>query len=229
MKDSISLFITFFLISSLMLQGCGVYFKVTSPKQEEKLTVFTTSHHKYAYTLKKRSELPFTKERLSVDIQRSATAKKALLDSFSSHGISEIIESGDLRNDRINIVVYEGLEPEDDAGTILLRFIYIPWTLISIVTFFLVPHYSADDCPVEIHIINPALDRDKQLNIIQTKYSFDRWIWLPFFFRWSDNVPEDVYYVSVRTMGGDSKPLDKIDYIGWRRIFDRVIAEAERY
>lgn len=234
MKGSKSPFIVYLLISSLMFQGCGSYSRLTSPKPEEKLTAIATTPHKYAYTLKIRLYADVEGQERPPSFsehERLSDAEKALLDSLSSHGIRDIIKSDKIENDRISIVVYDrnmSRRDEGNIGNILLVPIYISWFIVSFLTVGLVPLYKESNYPVEIHIINPVLERNKQLRIIQTEYSSVSWIWMPFAFKTIDNIPEDVEYSSSMRYQQDAKDKEHdIQYLGWRRIFDRVIGEVE--
>jgi hypothetical protein len=222
MKLSKSRLSIILLAFSLIFQGC-LYYKLAGPAQEEKSIKTKTTSHKYAYTVKIRYTGNLRRGMPAGNYVPVFVVENALHDSFSHHGIYDVIKSEKLEADRINIVAYSGYEPDLAADNILLRALYIPWGLVTLATFGLVPNYGVMNYPVEIHIINPVLEHDKQLKIIQTNYNVAHWWWFPFAFVSNDNTPEDVYYGA-----NDYAKVKKIDYLGWRRIFDRVIAEMER-
>ena len=225
MKLSKSRLTIILLIFSLIFHGC-LYYKLAGPRQEKNLREVKTTSHKYAYSVKSRYAGSLRRGKPADNIVPLYVVENALHDSFSYHGIYDVIGSEKLETDRINIIVYSGYEPDLAGDNILLRALYIPWGLVTLATFGFVPNYAVMNYPVEIHIINPVLENDKQLKILQINYSVAQWWWFPFAFVSNDNTPEDVYYRSLRT--DDIGKVKKIDYLGWRRIFDRVIAEMER-
>jgi hypothetical protein len=221
MKVSKSRLLIIMVICSLIFQGC-IRFKLVGPPQEEKVK---PASHKYAYTLKSRyiyAGGPRRGDR-SEDMALLSVVGKALHDSFAYHGISDVIKSEKLETDRINIVAYIGGEPDLAGDSILLNVLYIPWSLVTLATLGLVPMYGVTNIPVEIHILDPAREHDRQLRIIHTNYDVAQWWWFPFAFMSNDNTPTDIYY-----HGYGIGKVEKIDYLGWRRVFDRVLVELER-
>ena len=153
--------------------------------QDKKLADSKTISHKYSYTLISRHSGMEQLRHIHPTGNATATVvQKAIHDSFSYHGISDVIKSQKLEMDRINIVAYSGSEPD----------------------------------LIEIHIINPALEHEKQLRIIKTDFSAMHLS--------KDKAPDDAYYQTLRT--DMIEKAEQANYLGWRRVFDRILAELER-
>jgi hypothetical protein len=199
------------LVAALLLQGC-TYNKLVRPEPQiastDSVRASRANTAKFAYSTRW----------FSSDFHgSSALIEKALLDSLSAFGIHDVIKSEKLEQDRVNIIAYS-LGPEaTDTTPYFNVYIEIPWALISLGTLFVVPIYGEDIYPVEIHVIIPSREYDKQLKIIRTEYAISSWTWLPFLFMPNDETREDVHYGAM---------FKKPDYLGWRRIFDGVVMDC---
>jgi len=191
-------------VAALLLQGC-IYSKLLRPNPQTGPVVLA------------QALLPdATKFSYSLKMFPTGPAEKALLDSLSAYGIYDVIKSEQLEQDRVNIIAYNFDAKPNKTD----RYVGLPWSLISIGTLFLVPYYNEETRPVEIHVIIPGREYDKQLKIIRTEYVTATWMWLPFLFASDNNEIADVQY-------GWTKP-GKFEYLGWRRIFDGVLGELVR-
>lgn len=194
---------------TLLFQGCQ-YSKLVKPEPQVRAIepLKSLDKPKFSYYIYNLHYNRATKD-----------ADKALVDSFSAYGISDgisdVIKSEKLERDRINIFVYV-LETRNSD---IERYIGIPWALISIGTLAAVPNYSKIIHPVEIHIITPNREYDKQVKIIRTEYVTANWVWLPLVFASKDESREDVSY-------GGLEGMRKLDYLGLRRVFDAIIIET---
>lgn len=202
--DKSKLHLLLLISMTLLFQGC--YNKLVKPEPQVKATKPIKSLDKpkfsqYIYTLH--------------DNRATKDAEKALLDSFSAYGISDVIKSEKLERDRVNIFVYV----LDKRISEINRYIGIPWALISMGSLFTIPYYGKEIHPVEIHIITPNREYDKQVKIIRTEYVTANWVWLPLVFASKDESREDVSY-------GGREGMRKLDYLGLRRVFDAIIIES---
>jgi hypothetical protein len=136
---------------SATLEGC--YFKLVKPEPQtvsiDSIRALHSNTAKFSYS------------GLS-----SGVIEKALLDSLTAYGIHDVIKSEKLEQDRVNIIAYVF----DVKPSKISRYIGLPWALISLGTLFVVPNYEEQVYPVEIHVINPSSEYDKQLKIIRSEY-----------------------------------------------------------
>ncbi len=188
------------LVAALLLQGC-TYFKLVRPEPRivsiDSIRTFRSNTAKFAYSPQGLS---------------SELIEKALRDSLTAYGIHDVIKSDKLEQDRINMIAYTlGIKPRYSDF-----YIKFPWALISIGTLMLVPYYEENIQLVEIHVIIPSRDYDRQLKIIRTEYAIAQWTWLPFLFMSNNETREDVHY---------GVWVNKLNYLGWRRIFDGVVMD----
>jgi len=146
---------------------------------------------------------------------KQGSIEEALRDSFSGYGISDVIKSEKVEHDRINVFVYEFGEEERMASII-----EGPWFLLSVATLGIVPFYYKPIDPIEIHIITPSRQYDKQIKVIHNEQVTAQWMWLPFLFMPNDETKEDALYRPDYEM--------KLHYVALRRIFNGVILEALR-
>lgn len=204
--DKSKLHLLLLISMTLLFQGC--YNKLVKPEPQVKATKPIKSLGKpklsyYIYNL--------------VDKRVTAIedAEKALLDSFSAYGVSDAIKSEKLEQDRINIFVYVLDKRIGEVD----RYIGIPWALVSMGTLFVLPVYGKEIHPVEIHIITPNREYDKQVKIIRTEYVTANWVWLPLIFASKDESREDVSY-------GGLEGRRKLYYLGLHRIFEAIIIET---
>jgi hypothetical protein len=196
--------ILLFPVAALLLQGCS-YYKLAKPEPQNASIDLAQAVHSNA-----------TKFSYSLRVYPTGPAEKALLDSLSAYGIQDVIKSEKLEQDRVNIIAYNFDAKPNKTD----RYVGLPWSLISLGTLFLVPYFNEETRPVEIHVIIPGREYNKQLKIIRTEYVIASRTWLPFLFVSNDKLREDVHY-------GWTKP-EKFDYLAWRRIFDGVLRELVR-
>lgn len=202
------------LIAALLSQGC-TYNKLVRPEPQiastDSLQSSRANTAKFAYSTRWISSSEF--------IVSSGLIEKALLDSLSAFGIHDVIKSEKLEQDRVNIIAYALGTKTTNTTPYFDFYIRFPWTIISLGTLFVVPLYAEEIQPVEIHVIMPSREYDKQLKIIRTEYVISEWTWLPFLFMPNDETREDVHYGAM---------FKTPDYLGWRRIFDGVVMDCMR-
>ncbi|HUK99911.1 MAG TPA: hypothetical protein VLX29_03560, partial [Nitrospirota bacterium] len=147
-------------------------------------------------------------------------AEKALLDSFAAFGITDVARSDNAIQDRTNIFVYL-YEPIPDEKTSFLEDLLV---LISLGTLFIVPSSDVAIHPVEIHLISPQRGYDKQIKVIDTEYAIESTMWLLNIFTPKDDTVRDKHALREKYRARDEN--DYLAYLGFRRIYDRVIAES---
>jgi hypothetical protein len=149
---------------------------------------------------------PLNKQKISPSNQRKFSyagpyyAEKALHDSFFANGISNVKEYEKLEDDRTTILVYTFEEPT--------QYFWFPWVLVSVATLNIVPINERHSYRVEVNIIDPKKEFDKQIKVIHAGYVTSTWYWL--------------YWLPSSNMEAS---IDSVKYEGFRRIFDHIIAE----
>ncbi len=149
-------------------------------------------------------------------------AEKALLDSFATFGIIDVTRSDNAMQDHTNIFVYV-YRPITDSKTGYIE----PWlSLLYIGTLGIVPVYDVKIYPVEIHLITQRRGYGKQIKIINTEYEIESTEWLPYLFMPKDETLRDKRVLYEKYRARDAS--DYLAYLGFRRIYERVISESLR-
>jgi hypothetical protein len=203
--------ITTIMLLWLMLSGCHI--KLVMPEADGMPTRETKdlSRFKFSYSVSNLDGNAFRRD-----------TEAALLAVFKARGITDVVKSQKFEQDRINIVVYELQSQQTD----LSRYIDLPVSLIALGTLFLVPYYYESEHPVEIHLINPAREQDKQITIIRTGYQLKILGWLPHLFRLGNEASTGDDEAYSFAPGG--KASVKVRNTGLRRILEQVIDQAVR-
>jgi hypothetical protein len=201
----------FFLITAPLLVGC--YIKLIEPKapvSTGKMAEYQAKNLKFSYYIN--------------GDDYSHHVEKALLDSFSAFEIHDVIKSEGFAQDRINIIIYA---LDKKQTTRIGRYVGFSWALVSMVTLYLVPMEGILIYPVEIHLVRPDREVDKQFRSIQTQYVIDGWTWLPLLFKGNQEKGDDAAYFNFSATKYDTYK-EKFEHTGLRRIFDEAIMEAVR-
>ncbi len=147
-------------------------------------------------------------------------AEKALLDSFATFGIIDVTRSDNAMQDHTNIFVYV-YRPITESKTGYIE----PWlSLLYIGTLGVVPVYDVRIYPVEIHLITQRRGRDKQIQIINTEYVIESQDWLPYVFMPKDETLRNRHALYDKFRARNEG--DYLAYLGFRRIYERVISES---
>lgn len=153
--------------------------------------------------------------RISYKVKGVPSALKPLLDTFSALGIQDVKESEKTEKGRITLLVYP-LEVKSGKTD---RYIGFPWGVVSFATLCLVPYHFEEIRPVEIYVIDPAREYDKQISVVRTEYETTNWMWMPFLLSSGVSTGGDVAH-------GTGSALDKVIYTAWRRMYTQVVADA---
>jgi hypothetical protein len=166
------------------------------------------------------SALKFSYAVLNLEDFIRADAEQALLAVFAAKRIKDVIKSEKFEQGRLNVIVY--LLQSRQAT--LSRYVDLPLGIISLGTLFLVPYFAETVHPVEIHVIDPDREPEKQLKIIRTEYEVRVVSWLPYVFKTGSRTAtgEDEAY-SFMTGG---KAAVNLENAGLRRILEQAIEQA---
>jgi len=192
--------------AALLLSGCTIT-SLVKPKLQvtpmHSTEVSFPKEPKFSYDIRIVGSF-FNQNRINNPLGRST--EKALLESFSAYGISDVKKYEKLEPDRIAVIVYL-LSPEPSKSG---HYFGLPLGLISLATLTIVPYYEETIVPIEVHVIDPHREYDKQIRITRTEYVLGTWLWFPLIFIHKDE---------------ENTSTVKLNYQGLRPIFDNIIAE----
>jgi hypothetical protein len=159
-----------------------------------------------------------------VERENSRTAQKALLDSFASLGIVDVKPgAADVWPDRVHVGVYL---LASKPGFITRNTPWPLWAFVSGMTFALLPVYGEEIYPVEIQIIDRGQEKDKRFNVVSSEYVIADLIWLPLALLSNKYAGEDTYYAHGLPGTTSIAKMEKLEYLGFRRIFDDALSNV---
>lgn len=190
------------------------YNRIVKPEADFRLDKQSYSHKehnaKYSYNIYHLHQI----------VNSIKPVEKALLDSFETFEITDVVKTDNVIQDRTCIFVYIFEPISDSRSGIVDEW----WFLISLGTLFTVPYYSIGSSPVEIHLINQQKGNDNKIRIIKTEFTTELIMWSPFVFKSEEEAVRNKHTLYEKYRAKNE--YEYLDYIGFRRIFDRIIAES---